>query len=63
MDIKTTLNIKVDKLVGDKDNKDYKYIISLKPLVACIKRTIYYLADFNKTTSQTIKAILEGLAT
>ena len=50
-DVETALSAEVDKLVEDKDYKVYQYIVSIKPSVAYIKRTIHYLADFSKITS------------
>ena len=55
--------MEVNELVEDKDYKVYQRVVAFKLSVAYIKRTIYYLADFSKITSQTIKAILEGLVT
>ena len=62
-DVETALSAEVDKLVEDEDYKVYQRVISLKPSVAYVKRTIHHLADFDEITSQTIKAILEGLTT
>ena len=63
IDIETALNIEADELVKDKNYKIYQHIIFIKPLIAYIKKIIYYLANFGEITSQTIKAILEGLTT